>query len=152
MNVKLTAYELMQASTVGSMRQISALMNRLPDKHGFDGLGWSEHIEGMCGEIAVAKAINCYCSGSVNTFKLGGDLGSNIQVRTRSKHEYELIVRESDRDDDVFVLVTGKSPEFVVRGWITGTDAKRDEWKKTHGGRAEAYFVPHSSLMPMSKI
>jgi len=152
MNVKLTAHELMQAATIGSMRQVSALMNKLPDKHGFDGLGWSEHIEGACGELVVAKALNCYCSGSVNTFKLGGDLGSNIQVRTRSKHEYELIVRPSDRDDDVFVLVTGKSPCFVVRGWISGGSAKASEWKKAHGGRAEAYFVPHSSLLPMSQL
>jgi hypothetical protein len=152
MNIKLTAHELMQAVTVGGMRQISALMNKLPDKHGFDGPGWSEHIEGFCGELAVAKAINCYCSGSVNTFKVGGDLGEKIQVRTRSKHSYELIVRPGDRDDDVFVLVTGRSPDFVVRGWIAGRDAKRDDWKKTHGGRDEAFFVPQAALEPMARF
>ncbi len=152
MNVTLSGHELMQASVIGAMRHVSAITRNLPDKHGLDSSGWSEHIEGACGELAVAKAINCFFSGTVNTFKSGGDLGSNLQVRTRSKHEYELIVRDGDRDDDVFILVTGKSPNFVVRGWIRGVDAKREEWKKAHGGRVMAFFVPHSELQPVAQL
>lgn len=146
MIVKLTAYELMQAATMGSLRQISAITKGLPDRHGFAGLGWSEHIEGSCGELAVAKALDRYCSGSVNTFKTGGDLGANVQIRTRSRHDYELIVRPDDRDDDMFVLVTGRSPEMTIRGWLTGAEAKRAEWMRTHGNRSAAFFVPSTAL------
>lgn len=146
MIVRLTPYELMQAATAGCLRQISALARSLPDRHGFVGLGWSEHIEGACGEMAVGKATGRYVSGSINTFKTGGDLGSRVQVRTRSRHDYDLIVRRDDRDDDAFVLVTGRSPSFQVRGWIWGRDAKQERWRATHGNREPAFFVPASDL------
>lgn len=152
MTVRLTAYELMQAATAGCLRQISALVKNLPDKHGFAGLGWSEHIEGACGEMAVAKVVNRYVSGSVNTFKVGGDIGGTIQVRTRSRHDYELIVRPDDRSEDVFVLVTGRAPEYEVRGWIRGEQAKRPDWLASHGGRAPAYFVPASALQDVASL
>lgn len=141
----LTPYELHLAASVGVRRQIEAMSAGRPDRHGHSGAGWNLHLEGACGELAVAKALGRYWDGSVNTFKKGGDVGA-VQVRTRSKHEYELIVRQGDRDSDVFVLVTGVAPSYRVRGWLRGGDAKRPEWEKTHGDRPPAWFVPHAAL------
>lgn len=141
------------AAGVGLERQLRALADRRPDRHGFvpkDGdTGWSLHIEGACGEVAVAKVLNRFWNGSVDSFKSGGDVG-DVQVRTRSRHEYELIVRQDDRDSDVFILVTGRAPTFRVVGYILGRDAKRPEFEQRHGNRPAAYFVPHSVLTPLT--
>jgi hypothetical protein len=110
------------------------------------------HIEGACGEAAVAKALNVFWSGTVNTFKRGGDIGSKIQVRTRSKSYYELIVRQDDRDDDIFILVTGKAPSFDVVGWTLGKDAKKEQWIQTHGNREAAWFVPQKELLDINTL
>ena len=144
--------ELAQAAWVGIRRHINAIQEGKKDSHGFDGTdGWTKHIEGASGELAVAKLLNIYWDAPVGTFKTGADVGE-LQVRTRSRSDYDLIVREVDRDEDVFILVTGVAPVFRVRGWITGGEAKRSEWLKTHGGRPAAYFVPQDDLKPLSSL
>jgi hypothetical protein len=117
--------------------------------HG-DGEGWSEHIEGACGEIAVAKLLGIFWDGSVNTWK-ANDL-PGLGVRTRSRHDYDLIVRPSDDDHASWVLVTGRCPHYRVHGWITGAAAKRPEFLKNYGGRPAAYFVPASELRRMDQM
>lgn len=153
MKIKLSISEMHIAAQIGSMRQIQALAKGLPDRHGFDGLdGWSVHIEGAAGEMAVAKALNLYWGGSVNTFKSLGDIGSQLEVRTRSKDYYELIIRPNDKDDSRYVLVTGRAPNYNVVGWIKGKDAKQEKWSKTHGNRPAAFFVPHKELNDIGTI
>lgn len=136
------------ASEVGRMRKLASLKNGNKHTHGFDGIGWSEDIEGACGELAVAKFLGIYWNGSVNTFK-APDLPNGIQVRTRSKHDYDLIVRTGDPDNERFILVTGRCPEFRIQGWLYGRDAKQDQFRQTFGGRPEAFFVPVDHLNPM---
>jgi len=144
--VDLMSYELLQAAVVGVARHIKALSRQQPDSYGFDGeTGWQAHIEGACGELAVAKCLGLYWSGSIDTFKVGGDVGK-LQVRTRSKQYYDLIVRPDDRSADIFILVTGRAPTFQIHGWIVGTEAKKPEFLQTYGGRPEAYFVDKDHL------
>jgi hypothetical protein len=120
------------------------------DAHGLGKAdGWGMHIEGAAGEMAADKAMDLYWSPTVNTFKSGGDVGHSIQVRTRSRHRYDVIVRADDRDDDTFVLVTGRPPDFRVHGTIRGRDAKRKEWWAEHGGRPGAWFGRASALRPI---
>lgn len=138
------------ASEIGRLRHLVSVKRGLLDQHGFTGDGWAEHIEGACGELAVAKALGRYWDGSVNTFEQPDLPG--LQVRTRSQTYYDLIVRPADSDDDLFVLVTGRCPRYVVRGWIKGADAKQEQWLQTHGNRPGAYFVPQSALHEMSKL
>lgn len=141
----------MTAAQVGVMRNVSAIRAGKTNQHGFDEDGWNIHIEGACGELAAAKALNIYWDGSVNTFKKGADVGP-YQIRTRSKHSYDLLVRNDDRDEDIFILVTGRAPEFVVHGWLSGRDAKQDRFLKDHGNRHPAFFVPKSELRPLSTL
>lgn len=144
--MELTPPELLQAAITGVVRQAKALAANRPDANGFDGNnGWQIHIEGACGEMAVAKHLNRYWSASIDQFKSGGDVG-RLQVRTRSKHEYDLIVRADDRDEDVFVLVTGQAPKYSIHGWISGREAKMPEFAKNYGGRPSAFFVPKDRL------
>lgn len=137
---------MLTGALVGINRQIAALRRGLPDRNGHAGLGWNLHIEGACGEIAVAKVLDRFWSASINTFKAASDLNGRLEIRTRSKNEYELIVRADDDEAGIYVLVTGMAPIFDVIGWIRGKEAKREEWWAEHGGRPGAWFVPHKAL------
>lgn len=148
--VTLNWYEAAMASDIGRMRHLSSIKSGLSDAHGFSGDGWSEHIEGACGELSLAKHLGVYWDGSVNTFKKPDLPG--IQVRTRSRDDYDLIVRKGDRDDEIFVLVTGRCPTYTIRGWILGGDAKLEKYKVAHGGRPEAFFVPQDALECLSNL
>ena len=148
--VTLSWHEAAMASHVGWMRQLSAVKAGKSDCHGYDGEGWSEHIEGACGEMAVAKMLGIFWDGSVNTWK-ANDL-PGLQIRTRSRHDFDLIVRPHDDDQACWVLVTGRCPEYRVHGWISGADAKRPEFLKTYGGRPAAYFVPAEELHGVDEL
>ena len=111
---------------------------------------WQIHIEGACGELAASKALGVQWPGSVDTFKSGDDVPGGWQIRTRSRMDYELIVRPDDPDDALFLLVLGVAPHYVVKGWITGREAKRKEWSRSYGDRPAAYFVPHDALTPLA--
>jgi hypothetical protein len=152
MKVTLSNSELYLAAQIGIARQMEAMRQGKPDCHGFDGIeGWTVHIEGACGEMAVAKVLGIFWNGSLNTFKTEADV-LDLEVRTRSKDYYELLVRENDNDDAIFILVTGRAPNFNVVGWLKGKEAKQSRWRKTHGGRPPAYFVPHKELAPIDDL
>lgn len=149
--VRLSLTELLNGVIVGAVRHFEAEKSNRSPKHGFDAKRDSAigiHIEGACGEIAVAKAVGRYFSGSFNTFK-AADLGENVQVRTRSSHDYELIVRNDDNPNHVYVLVTGTAPTYCIRGWAYARDVMKPDYLANHGGRHEAYFVPPNALNSM---
>ena len=152
--IKLTHYELAMASEVGRQRQLTSMQEGRQPAHGYTGTGWEEHIEGACGEIAVAKALGIYWNGSINTFK-NPDLGTNLQIRTRSQHNWDLIVRPTEPNNHHYILVTGTSsdPEgFRIHGYITGSEAKQPQWLADHGSRPTAYFVPSTALHPLAQL
>lgn len=153
LKVQLTPFEVAMAAQVGCRRQIESLIKGLKPAYGASPEGaWSIHIEGACGEIAVAKAMGVYWDGSVNTFGKPDIVGSSLQIRTRSKENYDLIVRTKDKDDEVMVLVTGIAPIFEIRGWMVARDAKQHRFLQTYGGRDAAYFVPSKELKPIEEL
>lgn len=151
MNVSLEWFEVSRAALVGVSRNVEALRKGLQQRLKGKDESWERHVLGALGECAFAKATNRYWSGSVNTFK-AADVGRHIQVRTRSQHAFDLIVRDDDHDDDVFVLVTGGPQEFVVRGWLKASDAKKEQFVSDYGGYGKAYFVPQSALRPIDPL
>ncbi len=152
MKVNLEWYELSRAALVGVSRNVEALRKGLQNARPTNESDWHVHILGACGEVAFAKATNRYWSGSVNTFKTGGDVGGRIQVRTRSKSHYDLLVRDNDNDDDLFVLVVGGPSEFDVKGYMRARDAKVERYKANWGNYGEAYFVPQADLLPVDSL
>lgn len=148
--VDLEWFEMSRAALVGVSRNVEAMrkgcQNRMPIND-----EWGIHILGACGECAFAKGTNRYWNGGVNTFR-GSDIGSNIQVRTRSQHNYDLIVRRSDKDNDIYVLVTGGPQSFVLHGWILCSDAKRRQYLANYGNHGEAFFVPQSDLNSIDQL
>ncbi len=143
--VELTWYEQIAAAHVGLLRQIESM--RLGKKSHTSGeANWSLNIEGALGEKAFAKGTNRYYSGSVNTFRTGGDVGE-IQVRTRSKNGYELYCNERDRDADQYVLLIGSMGKYEIMGWAYGHEIKKPEHlKKLTAYSRPAYFMPTSKL------
>src|SRR5262245_24470858 len=131
-DVTLTLAEIEMAANVGVRRQAHALIDNRPDAYGAEkAKGWQIHLEGACGELAVAKYRGVYWDGSVNTFKHGADV-MNLHVRTRREHDFALLIRDDDPDDGVFVLVTGRCPHYRVHGWIRARHAKRAEYLKDY--------------------
>lgn len=149
--MQLTAHEIFHAALVGVTRQIDNLRNHRLDRYGASTEeGWRLHIEGACGELAVARYFDRYWSGNLGNLQ-APDVGA-FQVRTRPRPDGNLILHPSDADDEEFVLVTGTAPRFELRGWIRGAEGKRQEfWKDPAGGRP-AFFVPASALHPMEAL
>lgn len=142
--VSLSPSEMMSAAIAGVMRQVENCARLRTPRFGAGASNdWQLHIEGCLGEYVIAKYLGVFWPGK------GGlrdaDVG-DMDVRTRSRDNYELILHESDPDDRVFWLVCGGNGKYRVKGWITGYDGKHsDYWKDPAGGRP-AYFVPQSVL------
>jgi hypothetical protein len=144
--ITLSPAELACASTVAALRHYSSTIRGGRDAHGLKRqVDASCHYDGACAELAAARALGVYWPASVNSYG-EPDLPPDWQVRGRSRHDYDLLVRPGDSDDHRFVLVTGTAPSLRVVGWCYGKEAKRGEFKRAYGGRPEAFFVPASSL------
>lgn len=142
---------------VANARQVSSLKKKGKDSVNRKS-NWVEeldkHIIGCIGELAVAKVVGVTWSGSVDTFKTESDLGDNLQARHRSNPNFSLIVRDNDKDNDVFILSRGLPPGAVeIVGWIRGEDAKKPEYIKDYGSYGRpAYFVPDNKLMSIDLL
>jgi hypothetical protein len=148
----LTKTELFYAAVNGVIRNMEAKAAKRTHAHGLSqdaAQAWDMDIEGACGEMAVAKALDRYWAGS-GTFR-GGDVGE-LQVRTAREHRGRLILHESDADDQIFVLVTGRAPDLCVRGWLLARDGKRAEYWQDPGTGRPAFFVPQDALRPVGEL
>ena len=150
MNIHLTEEEIKHAISVGCARQMSSIKKNLKNANGFEGDEWGVNIEGAMGELATAKALNMNWDATVDTFK-ANDL-EGIQVRTRSNHYWDLIIRPNDDDEAIWVLVTGKNGKYVVRGWCYGHEGKKKQWLKDYANRPPAYFIPQKFLKSINLI
>ena len=151
MDVTLTWPELQIAAMIGVQRHV---MNLKEDWKDFTNKpadrNWQNHVEGAAGEMAVAKAFGFYWSGSVGDRK-AKDVGG-LQVRTRSRTDYDLILHDHDNDGDRFVLVVGLAPRFSLVGWIYGHEGKKREYWKDPARERPAYFVPQAVLHSMDEL
>jgi hypothetical protein len=152
-SVTLDPWELMTAAQVGVTRNIQAIKRGSKNsKYGnVADDSWNMHILGALGELAFCKVTGIYWPASVNTYK-DADAGRNIQVRTRSKHSYELIVRKADPDEDLYVLVTGGPQQFVVHGYEVGHKVKDDAHLRNYGGMGRAWFYPQELLQDVGEL
>ncbi len=108
----------------------------------------NEEVVGAVGEIAIAKTLDAFHIGSVNTFHRVPDCIADTEVRATSFENGSLIIRDNDPENRCYVLVVGEAPTVRIAGWIMGYDAKQDEWIKNPHGHRTAWFVPQSALMP----
>ena len=111
------------------------------------------HLLGAAGEVAVAS----YLGMKEHLFKetearRGSDDLPGIDVKTRSKSHYDLIVQRQSEPGKKFVLVTIENQQTLIHGWCYGRDAMKEEfWADPARGRP-AYFVPKEVLRCMDTL
>jgi hypothetical protein len=146
--VGLTAEEFACAIATGQRRHAESVKAGRRPGHGLkDSANRVDlNINGAAAEVAVAKLLGVPFECRINNFH-GADLGENIQVRWRSREDWDLIIRRDDNPNHRYVLVVGQPPnELVVVGWIWGRDAAKRGALQTYGNRPAAYFVPQDQL------
>jgi hypothetical protein len=147
--VTLTGDLVWRAALAGIQRQLHSLGK--PDAHGFNGDGWGVHVEGCGAELAFASTYAKAWVPVHDDFKgLPGDV-EGTQVRSTPRANGCLLIHPSDPDDKPFVLVTGRIPSFVLRGWCYGEEGKHTQWWNTSTGRP-CFFVPQTALRPMPAV
>lgn len=152
--VELAKYEMSMAAGVAMRRQIDAVYAGRVDTVNTKSFseGMSAHLLGSIGELSVAKALGIYWSGGVNTFRNEADIAHDVEVRHRSSHSWDLIIRTEDLDKKYYVLSTGDGPGIIVHGYIQGLLAKDVRWVRTYGGKRPAYFVPSDELRDINEL
>jgi hypothetical protein len=111
------------------------------------------HLLGAAGEMAVASYLGMkqflYKEAEA---KRGSDDLPGIDVKTRSKHKYDLIVQKNEDPRKKFVLVTIEEKTTLIHGWCYGEDAMQEKyWADPARGRP-AYFVSKEDLKPMQEL
>ena len=120
-------------------------------KYANEALSYHQFIaacaEAAGAEIAVAKYFKLTdFEPTVNTFKTQADVGNTIEVKHSNYIHAHLILTESDREDDIAVLVTNTSPLYYLVGWVPIKTARiRRNWRKS----ANSWWIIQNDLRPM---
>src|SRR4051812_35443204 len=114
--IELTPAEMFRAALVGVARHLRVMTHGQHKSPLLDGDVWGNHIEGAAGECAFAKYAGVYWDASEGTYDRYGDV-AGLEVRTRRRKEYELLIRPGDHDKRRFVLVRGVCPSYDIVGW-----------------------------------
>jgi hypothetical protein len=103
--------------------------------------------------MAVAKHLNLYWPPAGGQLGMV-DVGSAIQVRTRTKIGDDLAILPDDDPALPYVLVIDQCPVMRLVGWLPGQDGKREEWFHANfrPGSAGIYFVPQRVLLPVEQL
>ncbi len=109
------------------------------------------HKLGAAGELAVADYLQLreFLYQETEAIRGSFDLPPNIDVKTRSRHNYDIICQLDEKPGKTLVLVTIQNKITLLHGWIKSEDAMREQWKKDPAGGRPAYFVPQSALLPL---
>ncbi len=152
--IQLTPEEFSQAAHVANLRftfsELARLRDALYKKTYFEA--FIVHLWGCMGELAFCKWAGMPWKAGVNKFKTEADVGKDIEVRHRSKDDWDLITRPGDDPSKRYVLTTGEGPEIHIHGWILGSDGMQDKFRATHGGHKAAFFVPQKELIPIEQF
>lgn len=130
---RLNHDEWLHAADVGCERFIDGILKGRAPGHGSReaenrerGEGWFWDINGACGEKCVAKWLGVPWDGSFGKLR-ANDVGL-LEVRTAPQHNHHLILHDTDRDECLFIFVTGVGPVWRIHGFITGAKGKQRQW------------------------
>lgn len=141
-----------EAIRIGKKRFEQAKQGHMRDTIGEDDE--RSHVLGAIGECAAAKALGIEWSKSLHTFKTVPDVG-RFDIRTRSRSDGELIVRENDPVGRPVILVVpsgGRSGrDWCLAGQIDGSLYWRQvRWWGDPGGRGHpCWSIPQEFLIPV---
>lgn len=116
---ELHLVEFMAKARTKVSRNDGVKNQRISEESDFD----VEYV-GMCGELAVARAMNVYPDLSIASRSGGFDLlshkGMRMEVKTTKHSTGRLVARLKAKaeDSDYYVLVTGVPPIMTLQGYI----------------------------------
>ena len=106
--------------------------------------------EAIGAEMVVARYLGiANFEPTLNTFKREADVGYRVEVKHTSWKDGHLIVKPSDRDIDLAVLVVGDSPNYTIIGWIPVDVAKSPRFKSD---QSNSWWVSQINLRPMDSM
>jgi hypothetical protein len=151
-----TPEERQQAMEEGLRRQ---QVNESKALRGRNGGAWQGskaldiHLLGAAGEMAVASFLSMKEHLYQETeARRGSDDLPGMDIKTRSKHSYDLIVQKQEDPRKKFVLVTIENQKTLLWGWSYGHEAMQERfWADPARGRP-AYFVGKEHLRPMETL
>jgi hypothetical protein len=152
-----TEEERQQAMEEGLRRQG---FNESKGLRGRNGGAWQGskaldiHLLGAAGEMAVASYLGMkeHLFTETKARRDSDDLPGGIDVKTRSKTCYDLIVQKGSDPRKKFVLVTISQQQTLLWGWCYGHEALQERfWADPARGRP-AYFVGKEHLRPMETL
>ena len=116
------------------------------------GLNFHEKVTELAqaieAEWIVAKYYGRDFDPFASKYKRVADVGNGIEVK-HTESGFHLIIYPNDRNTDVAVLVTGKSPEFHITGWIPVSMAKRPRFKKS---TQDSWWINMRDLQPIETL
>lgn len=145
--VTLCWAELQQAAQVGIQRQLRALERRAKHRVYAPADPWGNHVNAAAAEMALAKALGLYWADSP-VLDYAGDVGP-YQVRSTKRLDGPLILRPSDSDDAVFVLVVCDVPTYRIVGWTWASQGKVQPYWQPDDDLAGCWKVPQEFLRPL---
>lgn len=151
-----TPEERQAAMEEGMRRQAVNEAKRLRGRNGgasFGSKALDIHLLGAAGEMAVASYLGMKHELYKEVeAKRGSDDLPGIDIKTRSKHSYDLIVQKQENPDKKFVLVTIENQQTLLHGWCYGRQAMDARyWADPARGRP-AFFMPKENLHPMETL
>ena len=109
--------------------------------------------EAIGAEMVVARYLGIAdFEPTLNSFKNSPDVEAGqyrVEVKHTSWRDGHLIVKPSDRDSDLAVLVVGDSPNYTIIGWIPVALAKSPRFKSD---QSNSWWVSQINLRPMDSI
>ena len=111
--------------------------------------GIARDAESIGAEMIVAQYFGIKnFEPTVGGFKLHADLGGTVEVKWTRYKDGHLLLTDRDRDTDIAILVTGKSPIYWIAGWTTVKAAKRPARQRSDG----SYWINQSDLHPIEDL
>lgn len=105
--------------------------------------------ESIGAEIAAAKALGFeQFDASQSKWKQTADIGRNIEVRWSSWESAHAICKPTDREHDLILLVTGRSPDYKVIGYIPVAIARKPRFLHKSG----SWWVSQINLRPVETL
>ena len=159
--VTLDACEIRVAIAGGIGRHLRAIELGRKHQHGLDGGGewnwklWYADVLAFAAEVAAARCLDVYWRDAPQP-DTDGDIGNppRYHVRHTVLESGRLILRPTDVEDSIFVLVVGTVPVFRVVGWITSDEGMEDEyWVLDLGNqRPPCWMIPQHALRPIEEL
>ena len=143
-----------QAHTIG-LQRVTEIGGRADHQSRHDKrINFHEYVaqnaEAVGSEIAVASYFGIrHFEPTVNTFKSYADVGPSIEVKWTKYDTGHLIVSDHDRINDIAVLVTGRSPVYLIAGWIPVAWAKKAKYFNPLDSN---YWVNQRDLLPIADL